>query len=497
MSEVAWEGWQIGRVIGKGSFGEVYEIERDVFDMHEKAALKVISIPHDDSEVEELLLGSDRQTVQERYKGYLADIVREYSIMSRLKGNTNIVDCDDLKYEPKEDGFGWNIYIKMELLTPLTKKLRNGITESEVIKLGIDICNALVLCNKNNIIHRDIKPQNIFVSDNGDYKLGDFGIAKRMDHTTVGSITGTYKYMAPEVYNNEPYNERVDIYSLGLVMYSLLNKHRMPFLPLPPKQFSYVNEEEAKIRRFSGEKIPEPADGSDALKRIVCKACEFSQNDRYTSAKEMMDDLKALTLQGQNEPSFKEKSSVRDELTAKKEPPVIVEYPVTEKYSVGAGESEDRRNINSNRNTEKVKPASGEHVDKRGNHSEAKMKNTAKQKKPVPAVKIIIALAAVIGIIVAAVIIGNGQKKTASANPPTQRVMMSDTMTLLREEDIDGVLAELEVVDENFNQKFKTYTVECEIKVNSNGQINTYGVELIYDLENNQYSFSKLSKIIK
>lgn len=161
--------------------------------------------------------GFDEESITARFNGYLEDIIREYSLMASLKGNKNVVYCDDVRQIQHEDGIGWDIYIKMELLTPLVKTLGKTVTENEVINIGIDMCNALVLCKEQNIVHRDIKPQNIFVSKDGVYKLGDFGIAKTAERTTSGTKTGTYKYMAPEVYKSQPYGAAADQYSLGML----------------------------------------------------------------------------------------------------------------------------------------------------------------------------------------------------------------------------------------------------------------------------------------
>ena len=215
-------------------------------------------------------------------------------MMSEIKGYTNVVYCDDVRYIQHDDGFGWDIFIKMELLTPLVKLRDMEPLERSVQKLGRDICSALVLCREKGIIHRDIKPQNIFVSEHGDYKLGDFGIAKTVEKTTGGTKIGTYSYMAPEVYNNQPYGTAADIYSLGLVMYWLLNEHRLPFLPMPPKTPSISENEQARLRRFRGEPIPSPENGSPELKRIVLKACAYDTKERYHTADEMLADLDAL-----------------------------------------------------------------------------------------------------------------------------------------------------------------------------------------------------------
>ena len=290
-----WPGWETVGVLGAGGFGSVYEIQRDVFGRTERAALKTVVIPQHAGEIEELRQeGYDNASITARFRSYLEDIVREYNMMAELKGCANIVYCDDLRYVQHEDGFGWNLYIKMELLTPLLKALPLRATEEQVIQLGIDMCNALALCRIKNIVHRDIKPQNIFVSNMGDYKLGDFGIAKTSERTASGTKTGTYKFMAPEVYNNQPYGISVDQYSLGLVLYWLLNERRSPFVPLPPTVPRPGDEEEARYRRMSGQPIPEPLYGSRELKNIVLKACAFRPQDRFETPEEMCSALQAL-----------------------------------------------------------------------------------------------------------------------------------------------------------------------------------------------------------
>lgn len=294
VSSVSWPGWDVVRKIGSGSFGAVYEIQRKICGKVEHAALKIITIPSSNNEILELQAdGYDEEGITNYFADSLSEIQNEYATMAEMKGHANVVYCDDIRTVQHDKGFGWDVYIKMELLTPLKSYLVTSVTEKQIIKIGLDICNALMLCQQLNIIHRDIKPENIFVSRVGNYKLGDFGIAKTMEGTSYGTKTGTYEYMAPEVYNNRPYHLSADIYSLGLVLYWLLNERKGPFLDAGKP--TLTEKMVARSRRFSGEPIPAPKNGSAALKAVVLKACEFESQNRFLTAKEMYDALSRCT----------------------------------------------------------------------------------------------------------------------------------------------------------------------------------------------------------
>jgi serine/threonine-protein kinase len=294
--EPIFGSWYISREIGKGSFGTVYEITREEYGTTYKAALKVITVPQDEDDVKlRMTESTDADSITEYYEGVLKEIINENEIMSKLKGNSHIVSYEDHQIIPHEESIGYDILIRMEMLEPLLDRmLKKKLDEEEVVKLGIDMCKALELCHKKNIIHRDIKPQNIFVSENGDYKLGDFGIARTIEKTTGGmSKKGTYKYMAPEVFRGEEYDSSVDLYSLGIVLYSLLNGNRGPFLPAPPEKVTHNDEEEARLRRFRGEPLPPPKDAGAILTQIIRKAAAANPKDRYRNAEEMRRDLES------------------------------------------------------------------------------------------------------------------------------------------------------------------------------------------------------------
>ena len=172
------------------------------------------------------------------------------------------------------------------------------LTEEDVIQLGIDLCKALEYCQKQNIIHRDIKPENIFVSRFGEFKLGDFGIARELERTMSGlSKKGTFSYMAPEMYKGEPYDAKVDIYSLGIVLYKLRNHNRLPFISLEKQLITYRDKENALNRRMSGENPPRPAEAGEGLADIILKACAYDRKDRFETAEEFREALEALKYQ--------------------------------------------------------------------------------------------------------------------------------------------------------------------------------------------------------
>lgn len=286
-----WPEWQIeDKPLGRGSFGVVYKAVRRDHNVESHAAIKVISIPSDAGEISSLRSeGLDMDATRTYLQGVVNDFVSEIQLMESLKGNQNIVSVEDYKVVEKDREIGWDIYIRMELLTPFYSYISDKkMTEDEVIKLGCDICTALEICGKRNIIHRDIKPENIFVNDFGYFKLGDFGIARKMENLTGGlSQKGTLNYIAPEVVNSSEYDARVDIYSLGIVLYRLLNNNRLPFMDTQKQLLNPYERKNAVERRLKGELIPAPCDASPAMADLILRACAFDPNQRFASAADM------------------------------------------------------------------------------------------------------------------------------------------------------------------------------------------------------------------
>ena len=294
-----WPQWEIVRELGEGAFGSVYEVERKDIGGTFKAALKFMSIPKSQKEIQDAMTeGMDETTATTYFRSIMEDLVKEFATMEMLKGNTNIVSYEDHVVVEHENEVGWDILIRMELLTPFKDHLQSHpMSEKDVIKVGRDICSALVICEKRNIVHRDIKMENVFVSEYGDYKLGDFGVARTVEKTTSGmSIKGTISYMAPEVYKGQQYNSSVDMYSLGILLYRLVNNNRSPFLPPAPAPISYTDKENAEMRRLAGERFPDASSATPELMAIIRKATAYKAAERYASAADMRDDLARWAL---------------------------------------------------------------------------------------------------------------------------------------------------------------------------------------------------------
>ena len=291
--EKVFGDWTLNKTaIGQGSNGKtaVFELTKANRTFTESCAMKVVNIVEHRGKKSDLT--GDFLKDFETYKEDLCEkSENEIKLMNKLGGSLYIVSYHDYLFKDWEDesGFGTDLLIRMDMLKSIgdIRKERN-FTEEEIIKLGIQISSALVHCHKCDIIHRDIKPDNIFINSFGNYLLGDFGISKMMNNSSSAETrTGTESYAAPEQFLGN-YGNQVDIYSLGLSMYELANGNKLPFA-----RSSFVSAEDIK-KRLRGDEIPMPENVSEELGKIILKACAYKCNDRYNNASEFETALRDL-----------------------------------------------------------------------------------------------------------------------------------------------------------------------------------------------------------
>ena len=289
-----WPQWAVENEIGRGSVGSVYRISRALFGKRSYSAMKVLHIPHESSDVLSLRSqGMSDASISSYFLEQHNMLKDEIALMNELKSSANIVSIEDFYVERSSGRFGWTFYIRMELLESLPDyRLRHEMSVREAVICVRDIASALESCENAHIIHRDVKPANIFRNRDGLFKLGDFGIAKQLDCSSgARSIIGTPNYEAPEVALGYSYGHTVDIYSLGLVLFILLNNGQRPFIDPSAENVSYKELLEANKRRLAGEMLPRPANADAVLAGILEKTCAYNTLNRYQHAGEFKNAL--------------------------------------------------------------------------------------------------------------------------------------------------------------------------------------------------------------
>lgn len=226
---------------------------------------------------------SDNVEIAEKFK-------REATAIANLS-DTNIVNVLDVGHEEDSN----TEYFVMEYVNGKTLKelivYSGKLAYTTAINIAIQIAKALECAHKNNIIHRDIKPQNILVTENGDVKVTDFGIAKSTTASTITNTTtimGSAHYLSPEQAKGTFVDARTDLYSLGIVIYEMVTG-RLPFDGESPVTIAlkHIQEQPVPPKQITAS-IP------DSLNALILKAISKEPINRYQSSREMMTDLQKI-----------------------------------------------------------------------------------------------------------------------------------------------------------------------------------------------------------
>ena len=265
MMEQIANRYEILSLIGQGGMADVYKAKDTI--LNRIVAIKVLRDK----------LSQDAMA--------LVRFQREASAASRLS-HPNVVDIYDVgEYEGMH-------YIVMEFIRGRTLKeliaQRGALDVDEAIGIMKQLVSAINHAHENNIIHRDIKPQNVLVKDDGTIKITDFGIAVAngsVQLTFNNTVMGSAHYLAPETTQGKEPNEKVDIYSLGIVFYELLTG-KVPFTGKTPTEIAikHLRKPMPFVRDFNPN-IPQ------SVENIILKATAKNLSQRYVSCKEMLYDL--------------------------------------------------------------------------------------------------------------------------------------------------------------------------------------------------------------
>ena len=268
--------YKILEKVGGGGMGVVYKAEDTRLGRH--VALKFLPEK----------LAQDRQAL-ERFQ-------REARAASALD-HPNICAIHDVGEHEGQP------YIVMQYFEGQTLRYHiesKALETDEVLDLGIQIADALDVAHSKGIIHRDIKPANLFITDRGQAKILDFGLAKSVtsaaadsegitqDLTQSGTLLGTVDYMSPEQASGKPLDQRTDLFSFGVVLYEMTTgRHPFSSGSVPDTLASIISKHPDPIARYV-------RNSSDQVGRIVDKLLAKSPDDRYQSAKGLNADLRRL-----------------------------------------------------------------------------------------------------------------------------------------------------------------------------------------------------------
>lgn len=286
-----WPGWRIEERVGMTSYSHVYKVSHEEKGCVRYGAVKRIRIPANSIE----LFCLDGEDIRNYVRDAASRILNAVKAMDSFRGANNIISIEDYACVDHESDPGVDIWIRTELLQGLDDYYcqRKGLSVAEVVRLGIDVSNALACCHERGILHWDMTPGAIFRNPLGCFKVDDFGIIKAIEEGTHDRLMlkGVSMHLAPEVMKGRPYGEAADVYSLGIILYRYLNGGRFPFVPVAPASVSRDDMQMDLLRRARGDKLPNPSEANPALATIILRACDADPDKRLT-ARELCENLR-------------------------------------------------------------------------------------------------------------------------------------------------------------------------------------------------------------
>ena len=246
-------------------------------DTNDRYIVKVISVPATPSQMDALLISgafSDEASALNYYRGIADEILIEVKILENLADLEWFIPFKSCQLEPMESGKGFEIYLLGTYKRTLQKHFKRHIfTHLDALNLGLDLCSALSMCRRNGYLYVDLKPSNVFVTDQRLFRIGDLGFIN-FDSLKYASLPEKYQsiYTPPEVRDAfSALNRTMDIYAAGLILYQAYNNGELPF------------NDELK----PGDQLPAPLYADYEIGEIILKACAVNPKDRWQDPLEM------------------------------------------------------------------------------------------------------------------------------------------------------------------------------------------------------------------
>ncbi len=322
--------WYTETQLGSGTDGKAFTIVRtDETGKKHRAVLKTIRVGDYRNEKKSFNTMGDKPakpTKEERlHQKIIRNITENIDIIRQTDGGKHFVRYEEWEKRQTSDGKGTLILIRLEEMRSLADLMtRFSLTREETLRLGISVCRSLIRCRDFGYIYPNLKPENILFDRKGVCKLGDFGSFSCLEPAKSSiAYKRTQYYAAPEYITTGKINCTADTYSLGLVLYTLINRGRLPFTEPYPQELTIGSFDRSKENRIAGTAFPPPAIFDEALCKIIGKACARKPEDRYLSPKQMLQDLEsALADEPFGQPEFEEVYSSEPEPEAPAEAPV-------------------------------------------------------------------------------------------------------------------------------------------------------------------------------
>ena len=273
-------------------------------DSDNKYIVKIISVPASQVQLEALLLTGacqDKEQAMAYFKELADGVVKEAKFLTKLSRKEGFVPYESWQVVPMEgDETGYDIYLISDYKRSLDKfTRRNLMTHLGAVNLGLDMCAALAICRRAGCIYADLKPSNIFISDDKEYRIGDLGFIS-MSSLKYTSLPSKYisAYTAPELLDPMvTLNTTADIYSIGMILYQVYNNGELPF-----------------EGHASAEEYPTPVNADYEIAEIIMKAIAPDPKDRWQTPIEM----------GQALVAYMQRNTVNDVPIASPSAPVTV-----------------------------------------------------------------------------------------------------------------------------------------------------------------------------